>query len=131
MTCQLKHTPTPYKAHCLGSEGYNIYPIHEESLSELKAECGGLNDKFYDRVHPITRLEGDFYRQKANAEFITRVCNSHEELLKALKNADEIICSLCYKVNPQHASQDYGVGCKSCQERDVRLAIIKQAEEGL
>lgn len=31
---------------------------------------------------------------------------------------DEIICPMCYRLNPQHASMDYGKGCHSCQEKE-------------
>jgi len=80
-----QHTPTPFKSECIGSEGYQIRPILNKSLLELKAEYGGLNEKFYDRVYPITNLYGEFFQQKANAEFIVKACNNYESMLEALK----------------------------------------------
>lgn len=79
-----KHTETKWKLHCLGSEGYTIFPVHSKTLTEMKAESK-TQDEFYDKVHPIARLEGNFYRQKANAEFIVKAVNNHEALVEALK----------------------------------------------
>ena len=78
-----KHTETPWKPHCLGSEGYTIFPVHSKTLTEMKAESKS-QDEFYDKVHPIARLEGNFYRQKANAEFIVKAVNNHEKLVQVL-----------------------------------------------
>ncbi len=36
-----------------------------------------------------------------------------EELYK------EVICPMCYRLNPQHATADNGIGCKSCEERQI------------
>ncbi len=32
---------------------------------------------------------------------------------------DSVICPMCYRLNPQHATADHGVGCKSCAEKEV------------
>ena len=66
-------------------EGYQIRPTFSKPLSELKADCGGLNDKFFDRVHPIAILDGEFFRQKTNAEFIVKACNNYDKLVETLK----------------------------------------------
>jgi len=31
---------------------------------------------------------------------------------------DEIICPMCYRLNPQHATMDNGEGCHWCQEKE-------------
>ncbi len=31
---------------------------------------------------------------------------------------EEMICPMCYRLNPQHATQDNGEGCHSCKERE-------------
>ena len=31
---------------------------------------------------------------------------------------EEIICPMCYRLNPQHKSMDYGEGCHWCQEKE-------------
>ena len=30
----------------------------------------------------------------------------------------EFICPMCYRLNPQHADADYGVGCKNCADKE-------------
>ena len=37
---------------------------------------------------------------------------------KARELYEDIICPMCYRLNPQHATADYGVGCKSCSEKE-------------
>ncbi len=34
---------------------------------------------------------------------------------------ENIICPICYWLNPQHASMDHGTGCHSCQEKESYL----------
>jgi hypothetical protein len=70
--------------------------------------------------------ESDFTlnEDEANAHLIAAA----PELYKELVEADRVICELCYIVNPQHATADYGVGCKSCEDRDRRLVAIGKAE---
>lgn len=36
---------------------------------------------------------------------------------------EEIICPMCYRLNPQHASMDNGKGCHYCQEREDWQAL--------
>jgi len=43
------------------------------------------------------------------------------DLLEALEDADEEICTLCKRLNPQHSE------CTSCDERDERLIAIAKA----
>ncbi len=31
---------------------------------------------------------------------------------------DEVICPMCYRLNPQHADMDDGKGCHWCQDRE-------------
>jgi len=31
---------------------------------------------------------------------------------------EEIVCPMCYRLNPQHADMDYGKGCHWCQEKE-------------
>lgn len=49
-------------------------------------------------------------------------------LYEELKEADRVICELCYRLNPHHATADYGVGCKSCEDREHRLQALSKAE---
>lgn len=83
----MNHTPTPWKDYCLGSEGYEIRPVHDKTIAQLKAECGGLNDKFHDKVFAVAKLDGGFERQKGNAKFIVTACNYHDKLKDYLMSA--------------------------------------------
>jgi len=40
-----------------------------------------------------------------------------EERAKALY--ENVICPMCYRLNPHHATADNGVGCKSCRDKEV------------
>jgi ribosomal protein L40E len=31
---------------------------------------------------------------------------------------DEIICPMCYRLNPHHANENNGKGCSTCQEKE-------------
>ncbi len=39
---------------------------------------------------------------------------------------DEMICPMCYRLNPQHKSMDYGAGCHWCQDREEWLEEFKK-----
>ena len=46
-----------------------------------------------------------------------------EELERAKKEGikevwDEVVCPMCYRLNPQHATMDNGKGCHWCQEKE-------------
>ena len=61
----------------------------------------------------------------ANAQLIASAPNCYKEL----KEADALICELCKRLNPQHATADYyGKGCEWCNERDSRLKALAKAE---
>lgn len=57
-----------------------------------------------------------------------RLIAAAPELYEALKEADDAICQLCKIVNPQHATMDYGKGCKMCVDRGVRLKALAKVE---
>ena len=38
---------------------------------------------------------------------------------------DEVICPLCYRLNPQHATQDNGKGCHWCQDKEDWLRAAR------
>jgi len=67
----LKHTPTPWKldAHLIGQ-------IVSQDDTKLIARAG--------RVEPIADL--DQCERVANAEFIVCACNSHDQLVTALRS---------------------------------------------
>ena len=66
----------------------------------------------------------DLYGKEADAHLIAAA----PELYDELEEADGVICELCYIVNPQHATADYGVGCKSCEDREKRLKVLLKAK---
>jgi len=61
---------------------------------------------------------------EANASLIAAA----PRLYKELKEADRVICELCKRLNPQHATADHGKGCDWCVERDSRLEALTKAE---
>ena len=72
-----KHTPLPWRACQLGSEGSNIYP-----------DCGDIRE----RGRIICRVTArDTLTDFANAAYIVRACNAFPELVKALHKAREMI----------------------------------------
>ena len=50
------------------------------------------------------------------------------DMYEALKEADIVICEMCKRLNPQHATADYGKGCKWCEDREPRLNALAKAE---
>ena len=57
-------------------------------------------------------------KAKANAQLIASAPKLYVELVEA----DETICQLCKRLNPQHEN------CTSCEEREYRLKAIAEAE---
>jgi len=55
---------------------------------------------------------------EANAHLIAAAPDLYEELVEA----DEIICQLCKRLNPQHEN------CTSCEDRETRLKAILKVE---
>ena len=69
-------------------------------------------------------LIADLIRDEASANLIAAAPG----LYKELEEADTVICKLCKRLNPQHATADYGRGCNSCEEREHRLKAIAKAD---
>lgn len=36
----------------------------------------------------------------------------------AIELFEDVICPMCYRLNPQHTSMNNGAGCKSCQDKE-------------
>jgi len=88
--------------------------------------CGGwqLGAVFLQNTK---RMSGEMPRpneNEANGYLISATPRLYEELLEA----DRVICELCKRLNPQHATADYGKGCNSCQDRETRLKALAKAE---
>ena len=89
MDSNMNHTPTPWKLNKAGSQKtIYINTADEEGLylADLQ-NCQGTETT------------------EANAEFIVRACNSHDDLVKALKEVKEQIGEVFYSQkqdNPEH-----------------------------
>jgi len=78
-----KHTPGPWEANCLGSEGYYIYPVREHTKETLR-----------ERMHAFANTEldpGNPERSAANARLIAAA----PDLLEAA----ESMVALAYEYN--------------------------------
>ena len=100
----LKHTPTPWKLdpHLFGQ-------IESQDETKLIARAG--------RVEPVTDL--DQCERAANAEFIVRACNSHDQLVAALWHAEAALSS-CYDMTQWPAD---GTTDQDKALSDVRAAL--------
>ena len=66
----------------------------------------------------IARLmEGTQGEKQANADIMA----ASKDLYSELVGADDTICNLCKRLNPQHED------CTSCQDREARLKAIRKA----
>ena len=66
----------------------------------------------------IARLmEGSQDEKRANADLMS----ASKELYDELVEADDTICTLCKRLNPQHED------CTSCQDREARLKAMRKA----
>lgn len=87
MTKEIKHTPLPWKmdgdgfdsvaARDFGTDGYCIFSVDDD---------GCYKDGICDLLNIVDDAES-----QANAEFIIRACNSHYELLEALKQVNHTL----------------------------------------
>lgn len=72
-----RHTPGPWG--CVGTSNH----AHDYRLTKPNGD-----------TLPINSSANDHSEQRANAAFIVRACNAHDELLAALKMAEEMVSSL-------------------------------------
>lgn len=79
-TNNTKHTPLPWNVPEVTDRRHRCVVIMSES--------GAKQDNGPAQVACCYVNHVDFEGAKANAEFITRACNSHEELLAALRNLE-------------------------------------------
>ncbi len=76
----MKHTPGPWEAYCMGSEGYIVKRDNRGlSAATVKAELR-------DRTTPIAYMDRDFETQKANARLIAAAPRMFE-VLRAIVEA--------------------------------------------
>ncbi len=82
--------------------------LHVSNTNEVSVRGLVIGDRFMGIVEASVNIE------------------LYEALYEALKEADEVICTLCKRLNPQHVSMDYGKGCDWCDERDARLKLLTE-----
>lgn len=63
---------------------------------------------------------------KMSQELERRLDENKYTLWEELKDADETICELCKRLNPQHAALGDYKGCNSCQDREPRLELLNR-----
>lgn len=81
-TMKTEHTPTPWEM-LPAYTNRNAYPIG-------KLRNAGAT-KYWDIVGEATGIGGTEEEDKANASFIVRACNAHDELLAACKRTKALI----------------------------------------
>ncbi len=88
--------------------------IHSAAPAPFKSACIGQE--------ACDCWEDDISNRELNPEALT-------DMYVALTEADIVICELCKRLNPQHASSPDYEGCERCQDRDKRLKALADAEE--
>ena len=93
-------------------------------------DCGKEGDKdCEDTTNLIVSLHNAAI--EINEKCPQAVAEGMVKMYEALKDADETICELCKRLNPQHATADYGEGCKSCADGDIRLEALNLVRKEL
>ena len=91
---------------------------------------GGVGQVVIKWLTDILGDEDEFVKNHSgikdkNEEYINQAfqrCISKEEHKKVVGEIyEEIICPMCYRLNPQHATMDNGQGCKTCGEKQKYL----------
>ena len=101
----MKHTPGPW----------GVDSKVKSAIGKGPKNIAMVN--FYKSAPPDPERDVAEEEHEANAHLIA----SAPELLDELTAADEAICSMCIRLNPQHKD------CTSCPERDIRVAVIAKA----
>ena len=93
-----KHTPTPWK-------------MSEENIGRYDGGIYADAKHITDRIE-IATVEGQGeQRQKANAQFIVKACNLHDELVGIIKELTSDIRSDCYDRKCE--------GCSWCKAKQL------------
>lgn len=72
-----EHTPTPWRAMEMGSEGARLFQVTTDKRQAMK--------------HIADVMARDTLTDFANAAFIVRAVNAHDELVEALEDARNVI----------------------------------------
>lgn len=82
MTHENKHTPTPWQLKP-GETGVNYIRIRGTSLGH-RYKIANVSCPFWKGMH---EMEHDHEESRANAAFIVRACNAHDELVDVAREA--------------------------------------------
>ena len=107
-------------------------------LPELQKQIAEILEKYVQQVLVDGRSSAEIYAdeilaiiqpilaaQRAEIEELkTQLSTARAETAKELY--EEFICPMCYRLNPQHAEMDNGVGCKTCADKESYLAPDKE-----
>ena len=97
---ETSHTPGPWKQHATPGK---IYASVRGADGRCVADCGSRSDVI----------------AQANAEFIVRACNAHDDLLEALEACERAL-------DEAYFAEPDGCGCLACESlRKARAAIAK------
>ena len=108
-----KHTPGPWKAGGDNNSWNKIFNHGNRPIATVNS------------IHKAGQREaGDGDTQEANARFIVTACNSHAELLEALKEADKVL-ELAKMYFPKSIKNGDRFALLNVQANSVRKAIQK------
>lgn len=107
------HTSLPWS--CYRSENPGVGWLIQgkntiaEPLDHVHDPASGQRDPVYQ--HLVIGEMDDLPEAQANAEFIVRACNAHDELLEALEEVTESLASF-YEIDRVTAGQHFGAALK-------------------
>ena len=79
----MEHTPGPWRAYCLGSEGYQVRRDNDG------VPAATIKESFTERMTPIVyAMGGSFEAQKANAHLIAAAPDLLEALLAVYQDIE-------------------------------------------
>lgn len=114
---QSNHTPTPWKIYDADSDNIHIGDIASPPKAgwQYNTVCN-----MYETTNDYDKINTELLNNaKANAKFIVKACNAHEELLEALKWALKLVPISGWK--PEYEKQ-------FTKEYNAVIALIHKAE---
>ena len=77
----------------------------------------------------IERVKRDIFNKTVQAaEHRERFVIEQAKRETARQLYDEIICPMCYRLNPQHATMDNGKGCHTCEEKECWCKNLSKSD---
>ncbi len=127
--CGYKHNCSHAKHHLNSDElcrGFSYNPCSCPKLSkfnEPKPDGGRLIDTTILTLPSYITNELDITEELKDQRDLTASEKDAECQARMVELWDDVICPMCYRLNPQHATMDNGEGCHSCQEREDWQAL--------